>query len=310
MKGIEDEKRKTGEKGVSGFQGCGADVACRLLDPVDFPMFSANLLSVCNALVRYPGRPLLRAGYRSSFVCTALSPYTVSSFDIMTHTRGLVSIAQALRRTFIAPLNTSRAGLVQPLLLRPTLYHPQLRHVQHSRRLALADNDKAPINEAINAPYVQLVNAENSLEPPTRLSKVLASFDHREYFLVQVSPGAPDQPPVCKILNKKETREREKAKAKAAKASKVQVKQLEINWAIDAHDLAHRLKQLANFLDKGRRVEVVLTRKRGKRAATVEEIKHVMQSVLNTTRELGATQVKAMEGEPGKHVIITVKKET
>lgn len=228
----------------------------------------------------------------------------------MTHTRGFVSIAQALRRTFIPPLNTTRAGLVQPLLLRPIQHGPQVRFLQHSRRLALADTDKAPINEAINAPYVQLVNEENSLEPPVRLSKVLASFDHREHFLVQVSPGAHDRPPVCKILNKKETRDREKARAKAAKASKVQVKQIELNWAIDAHDLAHRLKQLANFLDKGRRVEVVLTRKKGKRAATVEEIKHVMQSVLNTTKELGATQVKAMEGEPGKHVILTVKKET
>lgn len=228
----------------------------------------------------------------------------------MTHTRGLVSVAQALRRTFIAPLNTTRAGLVQSHIFRPIQYTPQVRYLQFSRRPSPADTDKAPINDAIKAPYVQLVNAENSLEPPIRLAKALASFDPREYFLIQVSEGAPGRPPVCKILNKKETREKEKAKAKAAKAAKVQVKQLEINWAIDAHDLAHRLKQLANFLDKGRRVEVVLTRKRGKRAATVEEIKHVMQSVLNTTRDLGATQVKAMEGEPGKHVIITVKKET
>lgn len=228
----------------------------------------------------------------------------------MPHTRGLVSIAQALRQTFIAPLNASRAGIVQPRLFRPLQTGLQLRYFQHSRRLAIPGPNKAPINEAIDSLYVQLVNAENSLDPPVRLSKVLDSFDHREYFLVQVSPGATHQPPICKLLNKKETQDKEKAKAKAIKASRVQTKQLELNWAIDAHDLEHRLKQLSNFLNKGRRVEVILTRKKGKRAATVEEIKHVMQSVLDTTRELGGTQVKAMEGEPGKHVIMTLKKDS
>lgn len=309
-RGFEDGKKKNRRERRLRVSGLVAqDVAWRLLDPVDFPILSADLLSVRVALVRRPARPLLRAGPHSGCFDTVF-PSAARSSIVMTHTRGLVSIAQALCRTFIAPLNTSRAGLVQPRILHPIRYGPQVRYIQHSRRVALADTDRAPINEAINAPYVQLVNAENSLEPPVRLSKVLSSFDHREYFLVQVSPGAPDRPPVCKILNKKETRDREKAKAKAAKASRVQVKQIELNWAIDPHDLAHRLKQLANFLEKGRRVEVVLTRKKGKRAATVEEIKHVMQSVLDTTRELGATQVKPMEGEPGKQVIITVKKET
>jgi translation initiation factor IF-3 len=90
----------------------------------------------------------------------------------------------------------------------------------------------------------------------------------------------------------------------------VQTKQIELNWAIDAHDLAHRLKQLTNFLEKGRKVEVIMKRKKAKRSPTVEEIKQVIQSVLDTTREAGGTQVKAMEGEPGKQVIITVKKET
>lgn len=228
----------------------------------------------------------------------------------MNHTRGLVSTAQALRQTFIAPLRASRAGLIQPRPLRPIYDVLQLRPYQRPPRHGLPDSDKMPTNDAIGAPYVQLVNAEDSLQPPMRLSKVLASFDPKEFFLQQVSSGGPDQPPVCKILNKKETREKEKARAKASKASKVQTKQLELNWAIDAHDLAHRLKQLTSFLEKGRKVEVVLTRKRGKRAATVDEIKHVMKSVLDTSKELGGTQVKAMEGEPGKHVVLTVKKET
>lgn len=230
----------------------------------------------------------------------------------MNHTRGLMSTAQALRQTFLAPLRAPRSALVRSSPLRnvlPAQNGLQTRSLQQSRRLAFGDYNKWPSNEAIGGPYVQLVNKDNDLDPPVRLSQVLASFDHREWFLQQVSEGAPDRPPVCKILNKKETKIKEKARAKAAKATKVQTKKLELNWAIDAHDLKHRLGQLTTFLEKGAKVELVLTKKKGKRAATVDEIKHVMQSVMDTTKEIGGTQVKAMEGEPGKHVIITVRKE-
>jgi translation initiation factor IF-3 len=157
---------------------------------------------------------------------------------------------------------------------------------------------------------VQVVNEEGNLDEPQKLLDVLASFDRNKFFCIQVAAAAgPSKPPICKILNKKEYRESEKAKIKAAKSAAQSTKQVELNWAIDAHDLQHRLKQLATFLDKGRKVEVILTRKKHKRSATVDEIKNVMQSVMDTIREAGGTQIKPMEGEPGKHVILTVTKE-
>ncbi|OQD78479.1 hypothetical protein PENDEC_c001G05066 [Penicillium decumbens] len=230
----------------------------------------------------------------------------------MNHIRGLTSTAQALRQTFLTSVRSQRTVITRSSRINHV--HPiqiglQKRSLQHSRSLAFSDYHKMPTNEAIGAPYVQLVDKDNNLQPPVRLSQVLASFDPREFFLQQVDAGAPDKPPVCKILNKKETKAKERARAKAAKASKIQNKKLELNWAIDAHDLKHRLGQLTTFLEKGYKVELVLTKKKGKRAATVDEIKHVMQSVMDTTKQIGGTQVKGMEGEPGKHVILTVKKE-
>lgn len=229
----------------------------------------------------------------------------------MNHTRGLVSTAQALRQTFFTPFHPYKTGLWQPS--RPLQNAIQLRSFQSSRRLALPKaTAPAPTlikDELIRSPWVQLVNEEGNLEEPKRLSDVLVSFDRNKFFCIQVAAGTgPGQPPICKIFNKKQYKEGEKAKAKAAKAAAQSTKQVELNWAIDAHDLQHRLKQLANFLDKGRKVEVILTRKKHKRSATVEEIKHVMQTVLDTVREAGGTQTKAMEGEPGKHVILTVTK--
>lgn len=225
--------------------------------------------------------------------------------------RGLVSTSQALRQTFIAPLRTPRVLFArsQPLHndFQPRCFHQSARFA-----LPVVRTPNAPSqikDEAIGSRLVQLVDEEQNLMPPRRLVEVLDSFDRSKFFLLQVSPAEADRPPVCKILNKMEAKQHEKAKAKSAKVGKTQTKQIELNWAIDAHDLSHRLKQLTNFLDKGRKVEVIMKRKKAKRSPTVDEIKQVIQSVLDTTREAGGTQVKAMEGEPGKQVIITVKKE-
>ncbi|KAJ5130717.1 uncharacterized protein N7515_006756 [Penicillium bovifimosum] len=229
----------------------------------------------------------------------------------MNHTRTLISSAQALRRIFIAPIRISRVGL---LSFNPLHNGIQSRFFQQSRPRALREYrppvETPPINGAIRGPFIQVVNDEGNLDPPTRLEDVLESFDHETFFLLQVQEGTRDEPPVCKILNKKEYRAHEKAKAKSARATKVIVKQMELNWAIDAHDLSHRLKQLSTFLDKGRRVEILLTTKKRKRNPTVDEIKQVIQSVLDTIREAGGTQTKAMEGEPGKQLKITAQKAT
>lgn len=229
--------------------------------------------------------------------------------DNMNHPRSLISSAQALRQVFIAPVRISRVSM---LAFRPPQNVPQTRFFHQSRCLELRAYrppvEKPPINEAIRASFVQVVNDEGDLDPPTRLEDVLESFDHAEFFLLQVQEGDNDNPPVCKVYNKKEVREHEKAKAKSARESKVIFKQIELNWAIDAHDLSHRLKQLSTFLEKGHRVEILLTTKKRKRSPTVDEIKQVMQSVLNTVREAGGTQTKAMEGEPGKQLRITAQK--
>ncbi|EAW07617.1 putative translation initiation factor IF3 [Aspergillus clavatus NRRL 1] len=232
----------------------------------------------------------------------------------MKHIRGLTSITQALRHTFLPPLQSSPAQLSR---YNPVHRATQLRLLHSSHPLSAQQSrqknkeqskQKQIKDEDIQSEFVQIVNEAGNLEQPIRLREALHSFDRSENFLIQVSPGPPDQPPVCKIVNRLAMREHERAKAKAAHATKTAVKQIELNWAIDPHDLTHRLKQLTSFLDKGRRVEIVLTRKKGKRAPTVEEIRNVMDSVLQVTREADATQIKPMEGEPGKHVTLFVKK--
>ncbi|CAG7926434.1 unnamed protein product [Penicillium olsonii] len=230
-------------------------------------------------------------------------------FDNMNHTRSFASCAQVLRQVFIAPTRTSRVGTFPLKSLRNDV---QFRSFQQSHRLQLKEYRppivQAPRNEAIGAPFIHIVNEEGSLGPKIPLLDALDTFDRNESFLVQVRAATDDMPPICKIHNKKEHQKAQKLFEKAARANKSSTKQVELNWAIDAHDLSHRLKQLQKFLEKDHKVEIVLTTKRRKRNPTVPEIKHVVQSVLDTIQAAGARQTKEPEGELGKQLKFVAKR--
>ncbi|KAI9841841.1 MAG: hypothetical protein M1838_003400 [Thelocarpon superellum] len=129
---------------------------------------------------------------------------------------------------------------------------------------------RQPRDEEISAGTIQIVNADNALTAPRPLHEVLSSLDRTVHVLIQVAPPDVQVPHArCKVVDKHRMREEERARAKAGAKPprKMQhvVKQLELNWAIDANDLAHRLNRLREFLEKGMRVEVVMAPKRRKR---------------------------------------------
>ncbi|KAE8149399.1 translation initiation factor IF-3, C-terminal domain-containing protein [Aspergillus avenaceus] len=228
----------------------------------------------------------------------------------MKHMRQLIFATQAFRRIFLPPVQVSK---FQPFRHTSLPSITQSRFISRSRRPSKQDQQKEQQarqirDEEIKSEFIQLVNEDGGLNPPVTLEDALMMIQRPDNFILQVSPGSRFRPPVCKIVNRFEMREHERAKAKAAHVNRSALKQIELNWAIDAHDLSHRLKQLIGFLEKGRKVEIILTKKRGKRAPNVEEVKHVMDSVLQATKEADAMQVKPMEGEPGKHVVLVVKK--
>ncbi|KAI9827800.1 MAG: hypothetical protein M1832_004289 [Thelocarpon impressellum] len=106
--------------------------------------------------------------------------------------------------------------------------------------------------------------------------------------------------PVCKIVDKQEHRQVEKARGRQPKNFNNVVKQVEINWAIDANDLGHRLDRMEEFLGKGMRVEVVMASKRkGKgRRATPEEAGAVLAKIRSRLKDLnGVRETKNMEGK-------------
>jgi translation initiation factor IF-3 len=111
--------------------------------------------------------------------------------------------------------------------------------------------------------------------------------------------------PVCKIITKAAAAKPTKSVKKKAANPSATVKTLELNWAIDPHDLEHRLKRMKDFLEKGYRVDVVLIGKRKKRKATQEEAAETLRRVGGGVGEVeGAREWKAMEGNVGGVVTV------
>lgn len=179
---------------------------------------------------------------------------------------------------------------------------------RYSSRIESAQ--RYPQDQDIRSFMIQIVNENGSLDPPTRTADVLNALDRREFTLIQVGEGIDGRPPVCKIVTKLALREQKEAKLKSRTLRTTPTKQVEVNWAIGPRDLAHRLGQMANFIEKGKRVELILTRKQGKRRATEEEVENVMKTVSAAIDEVKAMQVSPMEGKPGGQVTFFLKKKT
>lgn len=156
--------------------------------------------------------------------------------------------------------------------------------------------DQRKRDEGIQSREVCLVQPDGTLGKPQSLSWVLGRIDRKAEFLEQYNDA--DGIPVCKIVNKKEAREAAKARKKQKQPSAV-TKYLELNWAIDSHDLTHRLGKLREFLERGYRVEVLLLKKKKRmRDATAEEARQTLESLTKYVEGVeGAKEMRSMEGD-------------
>ncbi|KAL4945841.1 hypothetical protein BDV06DRAFT_183899 [Aspergillus oleicola] len=227
----------------------------------------------------------------------------------MKHIRGLLSTAQALRHTFVIPRTQA---LPRPQFLRysPVQSSSQLRFRWTKPEPQLAPDAEVK-DDLINSDYVRIVNENNKLEEPQRLRELLDGLDRKTYFVLQVAPPDGALPPICKIVNRHEHYRRAKEHAKALKAARItraSVKQIELNWVIDDHDLSHRLGKMKSFLEKGRQVEVILLRRNHRQTPPPQQVKALMEKVQQAFSEVGASQQAPVEGEPGRRLMYTVKK--
>ncbi|KAF2860001.1 hypothetical protein K470DRAFT_277295 [Piedraia hortae CBS 480.64] len=209
-----------------------------------------------------------------------------------------------------------------------TLSRPKHPPINLTPLRSLSTKPSPITNESIPSRLIALINPSGKLTGVFHKSTILSQLTSEE-ILIQKGSGPVPVPkgeenrdgggnedgsgekitlPICKIVKKKELYLRDKEKKKK-KEGKERAKTIELNWAIDGNDLAHRLGKLKEFLEEGRRVEVLLAVKRkGGRRASTEECKRLLEKIRGTVGEVeGAGEMKPMEGKVGGFVTMTLQ---
>lgn len=185
---------------------------------------------------------------------------------------------------------------------------PRLPDDPMSKRLAayILDND-------IEAEFVQMRRDDGTLSPAKRLRELLSEI-RDEQVVQELSPqGQFPNTAVVRVVERGELLLDVAKKEQALKALQKQTKQsrpkqIELNWAISENDLVMKLNQMADFLNKGKKVELLLAAKKKSRRATPAEAEAVISRLREKIEEVGAKEVKDREGKLLGMVVLTVQK--
>ncbi|KAI1173692.1 hypothetical protein F4777DRAFT_426428 [Nemania sp. FL0916] len=253
----------------------------------------------------------------------------------MRHTKCLLTPARALHRVLLLELAStstsktansssstiffqtpsaprSTARLPTPLPSSALQFHTTCRSLrQFSKSPGAAPpkaaNAKRLRNEQIPYAWVRLPNSEGLLGAPRQRDAVISELAQGMSLVMVAEP--PDPLPedalgrlaaTCRIVDLAAEQAALEAAEEVQKRQAKQTKNLEINWAIAPHDLAHRARRLQDFLKKGLRVEILLARKKNTRQATLEESRALLESIQQIVADVPKTvEYKKMDGDVG-----------
>ncbi|KYK60857.1 translation initiation factor IF-3 [Drechmeria coniospora] len=169
--------------------------------------------------------------------------------------------------------------------------------------------DRPPQDHEITDPQIMVIDGgatEGPLAPAYVLTKLTSAESLRmvrPYVPADAKAGRPHaQLAVCKIVNKRDEYARQKElkeKRKTSAAAKPKSKELELTWSIGDHDLATKMRQMAGFLAKGMKVELMLARKKGGKQVTGDEAADVVRRVRDEATANGAREGKPASGQVG-----------
>lgn len=174
------------------------------------------------------------------------------------------------------------------------------------------------INHKIMYEWVRIASAppESTLSEPRLRDDVLAELNLDTHTLLMVaSPPLPKvaeeeigeddpnwSPPaaICRIIDNEAAMRMEAEIREHRRRREINTKELEFSWSISTNDMAHKLRRMREFLDRGFHVEVMLAKKRKGRQATQEEAEAVLASVREAASEVeGAKETRKMDGDVG-----------
>ena len=167
-------------------------------------------------------------------------------------------------------------------------------------------------NHQVDTRWVR-IKSSTGVSDPRSLSSLLREVDGSNQTFVQISKPGTQREAVVEVLTIEQLRDRFQAsvalvKAQRSSQKESKAKQVELNWAIGDHDLAMKLNQLEQFLDKGKKVEIVLAPKREGRRATTQEANGLLQKIREKLVECDSKEIAPLEGTVLRTAIMKVRK--
>ncbi|EXJ83993.1 hypothetical protein A1O3_04660 [Capronia epimyces CBS 606.96] len=196
---------------------------------------------------------------------------------------------------------------------------PSWSAVDHRRaagklQIVTIDDKLAQFNldEMIDTRQVRVKTADGKISSPIDLRQVLKSIDRTTSHVLQLSKSGEHEFAIVQVVERanliKQIKEKETAQRRVQHAQKEKrPKQIELNWAISSNDLQLKLRQMEDFLRKGKKVELLLASKRRQRKASTEEAEALLKTLREKIQEVGAAEISPMEGAILRQATMTVK---
>ena len=168
------------------------------------------------------------------------------------------------------------------------------------------------VNKSIEAHQVRLKGEDGKLSEPQWLDELLGSINTPKEYVLQLDPASKDPIPIVQIMCRQELiqriyRQEDSVRNQKRAEKHKRPKQLELNWAISVNDLLLKMKQMKEFLEKGKKVELLFANRRGQRKASPEEAQALLETVRAKIDEAGAGEIVPMEGGILKRALLIVK---
>ncbi|MEE9275023.1 MAG: translation initiation factor IF-3 [bacterium] len=153
-----------------------------------------------------------------------------------------------------------------------------------------------PVNEAIRAPEVRVIDEEGEQLGVMPIAEALKIAEDRDYDLVEISPNA--DPPVCKIMDYGRYKYTQQKKANEAKKRQttVELKEVKMRIKIDEHDYEFKKKHAERFLLDGNKAKVTIMF-RGREVTHPDLGRKLLDRVANELIEISSMeQTPKLEG--------------
>lgn len=196
----------------------------------------------------------------------------------------------------------------------PCLHQLPIRAVHNT---STPDATRRPRDKEIPFEIVRLVHPETGkLSEPMPLTAVIGSLHKKlEYAeLVTKDPG-----PIVRIVNKKAAFEKRKlAKKKASIVAKRNThKEVELTWGAAEGDYTHKVGRIREELEKGSRIDLVFSHKKGQILPTPDEMREQVRATVEMLADVGKEwkppEIKAkigavyLQGTPTSEPVITAE---